>query len=241
MKQHIYRVPIYIFITLVYTTGCNLPAAIQQLRQAVATYSQKHLPEQRTAVIQALQKTPYAALKKHPELVYHTAGPLTQCRHVDSPLFAHKELIDSSIAQFAAHPGYPITLHTLLTRHEEDSFYKGYTYELHAARMLYQRYGIKVIAFGVYLYNRQGLLRQFDLQTPHSLIECKNILWPKRDRCDVTRMDQQFLDQRCLVDDLNAQQGGRYAYEVCSNDPILDGWREFFAQHRIATRQISMP
>lgn len=241
MKLRRYIVPILTFITLTHANPWNLPAKLQSLYQAVITYGQKHLPEQRVAVIQELRKAPCPQVCKHPELLYNAAEHLTQCPTVDHQLITHKELINTSIAQFKDQPGYPITLHTLLARHEEESFYKGYTYELHVARMLYMRYGIKVTAFGVYVRNAQGLVRQFDLQTPHSFIECKNIHWPRRDICDIATLDQQFMDQRRLICDLNAYQKAMYTYEVCSNYPIPDDWRQFFTQHCIATRHIGMP
>lgn len=238
MKLYIHLVTTLTFVT---TTPLNLPAKLQPLCQAIASYGQKHRPEQRLAVIQELRKAPCPQVHKHPELLYQAAEHLTQCQIVDHQLIPHKELIRTTIAQFKDHPGYPITLHTLLARHEEESFYKGYTYELHVARMLYMLYGIKVIAFGVYVRNAQGLNRQFDLQTAHSYIECKNIRWPLHNCCDMTTLAQQFIDQKRLISDLNAYQGRAYAYEVCSNHPIPDGWHHFFAQHSIATRQISMP
>ncbi len=240
MKLYI-NIILVTIITSTHATPWNLHATLQYLRQAVTTYSQKHLPEQRTAVVRALQKMPSPQVQKHPELLYDAADHLTQCPQIDHQLIHHKELINSSFTQFALQPGYAVTLHTLLVFHERENFCKGYAYELHVARMLYERYGINVIAFGVYIRNAQGLMRQFDLQTPHSFIECKNIRWPQRDRCDISTLDQQFKDQKHLVNDLNARRAAPYAYEVCSNHPIPDDWRHFFAQHSIATRQIGMP
>lgn len=241
MKLHIHITLILSFITSTQATPWNLPATLQYLRQTVATYGKKHLPEQRTAVIRALQKAPSPQVHKHPELLHNVAEHLTQCPEVDHSLIAQKELINTSITQFALQPGHAITLHTLLAYHEQESCYKGYTYELHVARMLYQLYGINVIAFGVYIRNAQGLMRQFDLQTPHSFIECKNIRWPQRNRLDTTTLDQQFTDQKRLVADLNTRRAEPFMYEVCSNHPIPDDWHHFFAQHCIATRQIGMP
>jgi hypothetical protein len=210
--------------------------ALAGLQKALATYEQKHELAQRTTLIRALQQVPPAPLQKNLNLLWSAAASLTHCPHVDHRLFEHRELITQSYTHFATYAGFGSTLHTLLARHEEDSFAKGYTYELFVARKLYEQ-GCKVTGFGVYLYHHD-LIRQFDLQTPHSLIECKNIRWPLRDRCDTRTLDQQFLDQRHLV----AIHHERLKdYVVCSNDPIPDDWLTFFRQHEITTLCITMP
>lgn len=98
---------------------------------------------------------------------------------------------------------------------------RGAAYELEKAYDL-ARAGEEVIEFG-----RKIGGRQFDIETPIKLIECKNIDWSKKVGDLAKRMQSTFAQQQQI-----AQAAGK-TFEVHSKATVPANWRKWFERKGI--------
>lgn len=144
----------------------------------------------------------------------------------------HSHFIIQAIQYLGHVPGFRKTLAKYLNQ-PNPHFAKGTQFEIETAL----KFKKSIIAMNFYLYH-QNICRQFDViihdENNNCTIfgECKNINWEKMHQYK-EKLEQQFFEQKQLVEKFNAIDKSKNNYQIFSKAPLDSTWKAWFDKHAI--------